>query len=153
MNMQRLKLAWVLALVFIMSGCITYSTQYPHISETSLSWFAYGSKNNFEDNALKQEYQKKIDQYLLITSQTDKKIAEKMKNCKVMLGMTEEQVLLMAKPNQILKGWSRNKKVFKYSDVGKYGWSKLAGEGIRVTITLRNGVVTDISELDTIIGH
>jgi hypothetical protein len=153
MNKKRLGFAGILAIVFIISGCVTYSTQYPHISEASLSWFAYASKNNFEDAVLKQEYQKKIAQYLLLNPQTNKEIADKMRNCKAMLGMTEEQVLLMAKPNQILKGWSKNKEVFKYSDVGKFGWSKLAGEGIRVSVTLRNGVVTDISELDSIIGH
>lgn len=153
MNKKQLKVSWILILAFIMSGCITYSIQYPHISEASLSWFAYGSKNSFEDEALKREYQKRIDQYLLLNPQKNQKIAEKMKDCRVTLGMTEEQVLLMAKPAQILKAWITGKKVFRYSDVGKYGWSKLSGEGIRVRVTFKNGVVTDIGELDTIIGH
>ena len=140
-------------MVFIMSGCTTYSTKYPHIGEASLTWYAYGSKNNFEDNTVKGAYQKKIDQYLLLHPQTSKEIADKMRNCRVMLGMTEEQILAMVKPNQILKGWKKNKKVFKYSDVGKFGWSKFIGEGIKIRITLINGVVTDISEIDTTLGY
>jgi len=143
---------WVATLVFIISGCITSSTKYPHIGEASLAWYAYGSKNNFEDNTVKEAYQKKIGQYLLLHPQTSKEIADKMRNCRVMLGMTEEQILVMAKPNRILKGWKKNKKVFKYSDVGKFGWTKFIGEGIKIRITLINGVVTDISEIDTILG-
>ena len=152
MTKKQLIVVWVLALAFIMSGCITSSTKYPHIGEASLAWYAYGSKNNFEDNAVKEAYQKKIDQYLLLHPQTSKEIADKMRNCRVMLGMTEEQILAMVKPNQILKGWKKNKKVFKYSDVGKFGWAKFIGEGIKIRITLINGVVTNISEIDTILG-
>jgi hypothetical protein len=148
----NLKIVCVLALGFIISGCTTSSTNYPHIPETTLSWFAHGSKNKFEDTAVKEEYKKKIDKYLELNPQTNKDIADKMRNCRVALGMTEEQVLTMAKPNQILEGWNKNKKVFKYSDVSKFGWSRFIGEGIKVRVTFINGVVTDISELDTIIG-
>ncbi len=152
MNKKQLIAGWVAISVFIMSGCITSSIKTPHTGETSLAWYAYGSKNKFEDNAVKEAYQKKIDQYLLLHPQTSKEIADKMKNCRVMLGMTEEQVLAMVKPNHISKGWSKRKKVFKYSDVGKFGWTKFIGEGIKIRITLINGVVTDISEIDTILG-
>ncbi len=152
MTKKQLIAVWVATLVFIMSGCITKSIKSPHIGEASLAWYAYGSKNNFEDKGLKEAYQKKIDQYLLLHQQTSKEIADKMRNCRVMLGMTEEQILAMVKPNQILKGWKKNKKVFKYSDVGKFGWAKFIGEGIKIRITLINGVVTDISEIDTILG-
>ncbi len=151
MNKKQLIVACVVSLVFIISGCITYSTKYPHIGEASLVWYAYGSKNKFEDKGLKEEYEKKIDQYLLLHPQTSKKIADKMRNCRVMLGMTEEQVLAMVKPNQISKA-GKYKKIFKYSDVSKFGWSRFIGEGIRVRVTLTNGIVTDISELDTVIG-
>lgn len=135
-----------------MSGCITSSTKSPHIGEASLAWYASGSKNDFEDNTVKEAYQKKIDQYLLLHPQTNKEIADKMRNCRVMLGMTEEQVLVMAKPNRILRGWKKSKKVFKYSDVGKFGWTKFIGEGIKIRITLINGIVKDISEVDTVLG-
>lgn len=153
MNKKQLIVAWVATLVFIMSGCITKSIKSPHIGEASLVWYAYGSKNNFEDNTVKEAYQKKIDQYLLLHPQTSKEIADKMRNCRVMLGMTEEQILAMVKPNQILKGWKKNKKVFKYSDVGKFGWTKFIGEGVKIRITFINGVVTDISEIDTTLGY
>ena len=152
MNKKQLIVAWIAALVFIMSGCITKSIKYLHTGEASLAWYAYGSKNNFQDNTVKEAYQKKIDQYLLLHPQTSKEIADKMRNCRVMLGMTEEQILLMAKPNRILRGWKRSKKVFKYSDVGKFGWSRFIGEGIKIRITLINGVVTNISEIDTVLG-
>jgi len=152
MNKKQLIAAWVLASVFIMSGCITTSTKYPHIGEASLAWYAYGSKNNLEDNTIKEAYQKKIGQYLLLHPQTSQEIADRMRNCRVMLGMTEEQVLVMVKPNRILKGWKKNKKVFKYSDVGKFGWTKFIGEGVKIRITLINGIVKDISEVDTILG-
>ncbi len=152
MTKKQLITAWVVALVFIISGCITSSIKYPHIGETSLAWYAYGSKNNFEDSTVKEAYQKKIEQYLLLHPQTSKDIADKMKNCRVMLGMTEEQILAMVKPSQILKGWKKSKKVFKYSDVGKFGWSKFIGEGVKIRVTLINGVVADISEIDTILG-
>ncbi len=152
MNKKRLIAVWAATLVFIMSGCITNSIKSPHIGEASLVWYAYGSKNNFEDNTVKEAYQKKIGQYLLLHPQTSKEIADKMRNCRVILGMTEEQILVMVKPNRILKGWSKNKKVFKYSDVGKFGWTKFIGEGIKIRITLINAVVTDISEVDTTLG-
>ncbi len=152
MNRKQLIVAWVVASVFIMSGCITSSIKSPHIGEASLAWYAYGSKNNFEDNGLKEEYQKKIDHYLLLHPQTSEEIADKMRNCRVILGMTEEQILAMVKPNRILKGWKKTKKVFKYSDVGKFGWTKFIGEGVKIRITLIKGVVTDISEVDTILG-
>ncbi len=141
-----LALLFVLVSGFIMSGCVTSSAKYPHIGETSLAWYA-------EYNTVKQDYQKKIDQYLLLHPQTSKEIADKMRNCRAMLGMTEEQILAMVKPSHILKGRRKNKKVFKYSDVGKFGWTKFIGEGIKVRITLINGVVTDISEIDTILGY
>ncbi len=152
MNKKQSIVVGIVALLFIISGCITSSTKNPHIGEASLAWYAYGSKNNFEDKGLMEAYQKKIDQYLLLHPQTSKEIADKMRNCRVMLGMTEEQILVMVKPNQILKGWKKNKKVFKYSDVGKFGWTKFIGEGIKIRITLINGVVTNISEIDTILG-
>ena len=152
MNKKQSIIVGIAALLFIISGCITSSIKSPHIGEASLTWYAYGSKNNFQDNTVKEAYQKKIDQYLLLHPQTSKEIADKMRNCRVMLGMTEEQILAMVKPNQILKGWKKNKKVFKYSDVGKFGWSKFIGEGIKIRITLINGVVTNISEVDTILG-
>ncbi|MEK6727950.1 MAG: hypothetical protein AABY28_04695 [Candidatus Omnitrophota bacterium] len=152
MNKKQLIFAWVLAVVFIMSGCMATSTKYPHIGEASLAWYAYWSKNNLEDNTIKEEYQKKIDQYLLLHPQTSKEVAEKMRNCRVMLDMSEEQVLTMAKPNRILKGWRKNKKVFRYSDVGKFGWTKFIGEGVKIRITLINGIVKDIGEVDTVLG-
>jgi len=152
MNKKLLTVAWVLALVFIISGCITSSIKSPHIKEASLAWYAYGTPDKSKDNAVKEEYQKKIDQYLLLHPETSKEIADKMRDCRVISGMTDEQVLTMAKPNRILKGWRRNKKVFKYSDVGKFGWTKFIGEGIKIRITFRKGVVTDISEVDTVLG-
>jgi len=153
MNKKQSIVVGIVALLFIISGCITSSIKSPHIGEASLAWYAYGSKNNFEDNTVKEEYQKKIDEYLLLHPQTNKEIADKMRNCRVMLGMTEEQILAMVKPNQILKGWRKNKKIFKYSDVGKFGWSRFIGEGIKIRITLINGVVTNISEIDTTLGY
>jgi len=153
MAKKQLIAVCVLALGFILSGCIVKSIKSPHIGEASLAWYAYGSKNNFEEKAVKEAYQKKIDEYLLLHPQTTKEIADKMKNCRVMLGMTEEQVLAMVKPKQILKGWRKNKKVFRYSDVGKFGWTTFVGEGVKIRITLRNGVVTDISEIDTTLGY
>ena len=152
MNKKQLIVAWLLAPVFIMSGCMATSTKYPHIGEASLAWYAYGSKNNLEDNTIKEAYQKKIGQYLQLHPQTSKEIADKMRNCRVILGMTEEQILAMVKPNQILKGWKKNKKVFKYSDVGKFGWTKFIGEGVKIRVTLINGIVKDISEVDTVLG-
>jgi len=153
MNKKQSIVVGIAALLFIISGCITSSIKSPHIGEASLAWYAYGSKNNFEDKAVKEAYQKKIGQYLLLHPQTSKEIADKMRNCRVILGMTEEQVLTMVKPNQILKGWKKNKKVFKYSDVGKFGWTKFIGEGVKVRITLINDVVTDIGEIDTTLGY
>ncbi len=153
MNKKQSIVVGIVALLFIISGCITSSIKSPHIGEASLAWYAYGSKNNFEDKAVKEAYQKKIGQYLLLHPQTSKEIADKMRNCRVILGMTEEQVLTMVKPNQILKGWRKNKKVFKYSDVGKFGWTKFIGEGVKIRITLINGVVTDIGEIDTTLGY
>ena len=152
MNKKQLIVAWLLAPVFIMSGCMATSTKYPHIGEASLAWYAYGSKNNLEDNTIKEAYQKKIGQYLQLHPQTSKEIADKMRNCRVILGMTEEQILAMVKPNRILKGWKKNKKVFKYSDVGKFGWTKFIGEGVKIRVTLINGIVKDISEVDTVLG-
>ncbi len=152
MNKKQLTVVCVLTSVFIISGCITSSTKSPHIKEASLTWYAYGTPDKSKENAIKEEYQKKIGQYLQLHPETSKEIEEKMKNCRVTLGMTEEQVLTMAKPNRILRGWFGNKKVFKYSDVGKFGWTKFIGEGIKIRITLRKGVVTDISEIDTVLG-
>ena len=152
MNKKQSIVVGIVALLFIISGCITSSFKSPHIGEASLAWYAYGSKNNFEDKAVKEAYQKKIEEYLLLHPQTSKEIADKMKNCRVILGMTEEQILVMVRPNRILKGWKKNKKVFKYSDVGKFGWTKFIGEGVKIRITLINGVVTDISEIDTVLG-
>jgi hypothetical protein len=57
MKKKQLIVAWVLGLVFIISGCITKSIKSPHhIGEASLAWYAYGSKNNFEDNTVKEGY-------------------------------------------------------------------------------------------------
>ncbi len=152
MKNKQLRAAGVIAVALILSGCLTTSIKNMHVAETSLSWYAFGSGSNFEDNALKEEYQKRIGQYLQLHPQTSPEIAGKMKSCRVILGMSEEQILLMAKPNRILKGWRKNKKVFKYSDVGKFGWAKFIGEGIKVRITLINGIVTDINEIDTLLG-
>lgn len=152
MKNKQLRVAGVIAVALILSGCLTTSIKSMHIAEASLSWYAFGNGRNFEDNALKEEYQKKIDQYLRLHPQTSPEIAGKMKSCWVILGMSEEQVLLMAKPNRILKGWRRYKKVFKYSDVGKFGWAKFIGEGVKVRITLIKGIVTDINEIDTLLG-
>jgi len=152
MNKRQLTFLWVAALLFAISGCITYSVRSPHITETTLTWFAYGSGKSFEDNAVKEEYRKKIEEYLKLHPQTSKVIADKMKNCRVILGMTEEEVLTMAKPNRIIKT-GKNRKVFRYSDVGKFGWSRFIGEGIKTQVRLTNGVVTDISEIDTTLGN
>jgi len=152
MNRKQAIVVGMAASLFIISGCITSSIKSPHIGEASLAWYAYVSKDNFEDKAVKEAYQKKIGEYLLLHPQTSKEAADKMKNCRVILGMTEEQVLVMVKPSQILKGWKRSKKIFKYSDVGKFGWTRFIGEGIKIRITLTNGIVTDISEIDTILG-
>ncbi len=151
MHKKQLAVTLTAASVFIISGCMISTTKNPHIGETTLTWYAYASANTSEDNAVKEEYRKKIDQYLLHNPQTNKEIAEKMKNCRVILGMTEEQVLTMAKPNRISKA-GRNKKIFKYSDVGKFGWTGFIGEGVRINIIFTNGVVTDISEIDRIFG-
>jgi hypothetical protein len=152
MENKQLTVAGVIAVAMFLSGCLTTSTKNMHAVEASLSWYAPGSGRNFEDNAFQEEYQKKINQYLRLHPQTSPEIAGKMKSCRVILGMSEEQVLLMAKPNRILKSWFSNKKLFKYSDVGKFGWTKFIGEGIKVRITLIKGIVTNINEIDTILG-
>jgi len=148
---NKLFLFLLAASAFIACGCVTYSYKNPHITETTLSWFAYGKGNNFEDSAVKEEYKKKIEQYLLAHPQTGKEIADKMKNCRVILGMTKEEVLIMAKPNRISRK-GRNKEIFQYSDVGKFGWTNFIGEGVRTKVTLTNGIVTDISEVNITLG-
>lgn len=152
-TMRKKQLAVVLALVllFIISGCVTFSYKNPHITETTLTWFAFGKGSDFEDKALKEEYRKKIDKYVLAHPHVNKEHSEKMKDCRVILGMSEEEVLVMAKPNRISKK-GRNKKIFQYSDVGKFGWSSFIGEGVRTKVTFTNGIVTDISEVNITMG-
>jgi len=151
MHKKQLIVCWIATSLLLICGCTTYSTKYPHIGEASLVWYAYGSRNNFADKRLEEEYQKKIDRYLLFHPQTSKEIVDKMRKCRVMLGMTEEQLLAMVKPNRISRA-GKKKKIFQYSDVSRFGWTQFIGEGIRVRVTLTNGVVTDISELDTVLG-
>jgi len=123
------------------------------MTEAPLDWYVYWSEKDSEANRLKTEYQKKIEHYLEVHPETTKEIADKMRNCRVMVGMTEEQILAMVKPHYVLKGRHRNEKIFKYSNVGKFEWSKFIGEGVKVWISLTNGVVTDIREVDLVIGY
>ena len=153
--LKSYKLCFLALLVFIACGCFPITNAYKrkHMPEASLSWFVYTSDNDSETNVPKKEFQKKIKVYLEAHQDIKPEIADKMKNCRVGLGMTEEQVLEMVEPQYILKGKNTKEEVFKYSNVGKSEPGKFPGEGTKVWVTLTQGVVTDITEVDLMIGY
>ncbi|MDD2751732.1 MAG: hypothetical protein PHN59_01185 [Candidatus Omnitrophica bacterium] len=155
MNKKYLCFVFLVLLASISIGCFPITNAYKsaHITQASLSWYVYLSDNDAESNVPKKEYQKKIAAYLEAYPQTSKEVAEKMKECLVVLGMTEQEVLAMAEPQYVLKGKNKNEKVFKYSNVGKISAGKFIGEGTKIWVTLANGIVTDISQVDLLIGY
>jgi hypothetical protein len=149
------KICFPVVLVFIACGCFPITNAYKrlHMPEASLSWYVYESNNDADTNIPKKEYQKKIGLYLEVHSDIKPEIADKMKACRVGLGMSEEQVLAMVEPQYVLKGKNKKEEVFKYSNIGKFESGKLPGEGNKVWVTLTDGVVTDITEVDLMIGY
>ena len=155
MNKKFFSAIWTVVLIFIASGCFPITNAYKskHLLQASLSWYVYLSDNDLETNVPKKEYQKRINHYLETHPQTNKETADKMRECWVTLGMTEEEVVTMVEPQYVLKGKKRDQTIFKYSNVGKISPGKFFGEGTKVWVTFTDGVVTDISEVDLVIGY
>lgn len=155
MNKKIFCFSFIFLLAPFISGCFPITNAYKstHLPQASLSWYVYSSDNDAETNIPKKEYQKKIAAYLEAYPKTHPRIAQHMKECEVALGMSEQEVLVMVEPQYVLKGKKKNEKIFKYSNVGGIAPGKFIGEGTKVWVTFTGSKVTDITEVDLMIGY
>ena len=155
MNKKNLCLGFLVLFTLVGAGCFPITNAYKskHMQQASLSWYVYLSDSDLETNVPKKEYRQRIDRYLERHPEIGKEVADKMRECWVTLGMTEEQVVTMVEPQYVLKGKKRNQTIFKYSNVGKFAPGKLFGEGTKIWVTFTDGIVTDITEVDLVIGY
>jgi hypothetical protein len=138
------------------SGCTLQSLYGPQPNQrfVELDWFIWWAGENSENLQLKEAYISRIKEYLRNHPATSQEISEHMLNGDVYIGMTEEQVLAMAKPIQIIKQ-KNNTKILKYSERNKLwhaterfltGDSK-GGSSITVLVYLEAGIVKNLTHI------
>ena len=122
-----------------------------------LGYYIWWKSDNMEDESLKQNYINRIKEYLKSHPGTSEEVSENMFKGFIYFGMTEEQVLAMAKPIKVIENKKFNKKIFKYSEKNKikgvtrrfFFGDSLGGSSITALIYLENGTVINLT---TVVG-
>lgn len=122
------------------------------VNKGNLTWYSMFKSLNIEKEQPEldrrwNDYWEELNQYVLSHPGISKEILAEMKYARVILGMTEDQVLFMVKPTSVKSSDVNNEKVFFYEAnlEKKDTW-------IKTWVVIKNGKVINIEEQTSTYG-